>query len=251
MTDWRLSETSYFIWVTHRSSKNCDFIPFGPSSKFLLGFVILLTKFLNDQVDAIHQRRTLNWAPKRRESNYQVRNARVTLALVRIHIHSLDLNTDRFWWKLFAHARVCFSNSRLWEPWWQCHVCEGQMAVGFIFQSKWLTLLLLDSSNVFARLCAIGHVSIREFTLHLRRRGLVTNGWTTNVKFYHAGKHVERNLLEFSGSRVDDRSGCKTRLWPLFNLKVLCVKMFEGSLVFKKASLTECFVFRALSGRLP
>lgn len=125
MTDWRLSEISYFIFVTDRGSKNCDFIPCGSSSKVLFGFVILVTTFFNDQFDAIH-RRNLNWATKRRELNYQVRNDCVTLSLVRMHIHSLELNTERFWWKLFAHDRVCFSNSRVWEPWWQCHVCEAR-----------------------------------------------------------------------------------------------------------------------------
>lgn len=63
---------------------------------------------------------------KRSEVNFWVGNDRVTLALVRMRIHSLELNADRFWWKLFAHDRVCFSNSRVWEPWWQCHVCGAR-----------------------------------------------------------------------------------------------------------------------------
>lgn len=63
---------------------------------------------------------------KSSELNFGVGIDRVTLVLARMRIHSLELNADRFWWKLFAHDLVCFSNSRVWEPWWQCHVCGAR-----------------------------------------------------------------------------------------------------------------------------
>lgn len=69
---------------------------------------------------------TSDWIEKGASLTFKLETTVVTLALARMPIHSVELRAGRFWWKLFAHDRLCFSNSRVWEPWWQCHVCGAR-----------------------------------------------------------------------------------------------------------------------------